>query len=345
MIVSLKHTLFLSLLLLSTSLLASNVVNVYAWGGEIPRQIIQSFEKKTGIKVNFSTYDSNETLYAKLRANQQSMYDVILPSAYFVERMRKKGMLSKLDPTKLSNKVNIEKPFTHNDYDNGNHYSVPLIWGATGIFYHQQKIKHPPSSWRALWQMQGHEQMMLLDDSREVFAQALLSLHYSPNDNNPKHILKAYRALKRLSPHIKLFSNDGVQAIMIDEDALYGSAWNGDVFKAQAENPHIQFVYPTEGFVIWIDCLAIPINPPHPEQAYQFINYLLSAQASAQIALKEGHAITNHAGKQLLPEHIRNNPIIYPSTTILKRGYVQRDLDDETLALYNQYWQALKLSF
>lgn len=341
----LKTTLLLGLFILCPSLFASKVVNVYVWGGEIPRSVVQKFEQETGIKVNFSTYDSNETLYAKLRASQQSIYDVILPSAYFVERMRKKGMLSKIDQSKLSNIGNIERQFTHNPYDYGNQYSVPLIWGATGIFYHQKKIKHPPKTWQALWKHPTAEQMMLLDDSREVFAAALLSLHYSPNDHNLTHIQKAYQALKRLMPHIKLFSSDGVQAIMIDEDALYGSAWNGDVFKAHAENTNIQFIYPKEGFVIWIDCLAIPVNPPHPEAAYQFINYLLRADISAAIALKEGHAITNWAGKRRLPKTIRNNPIIYPSAKILNRGIVQRDLDDETLALYNQYWQELKLSF
>lgn len=339
------RTLGFSLFILSSSLFASKVVNVYVWGGEIPRSIIQKFEQETKIKVNFSTYDSNETLYAKLRASQQSIYDVILPSAYFVERMKNKRLLNKIDPTKLSNLSNIEKSFTHHPYDDGNQYSIPLIWGATGIFYHQKKIKHPPKTWQALWQTQEPKQMMLLDDSREVFAAALLSLHYSPNDRNVAHIQAAFQALQRLIPQIKLFSSEGVQATMIDEDALYGSAWNGDVFKAQAENPDIQFIYPKEGFVIWIDCLAMPVNPPHPTEAYQFINYLLRADVSADIALKEGHAITNWAGKKQLPKSIRDNPIIYPSAAILKRGVVQRDLDDETLALYNQYWQALKLSF
>ena len=337
--------LLASLLFLSTPLFADKVVNIYAWGGEIPKQIIQQFEQETGIIVNFSTYDSNETMYAKLRSSKQSIYDVILPSAYFVERMKKKGMLSQIDHKKLSNITNIEAQFTHNDYDNGNHYSIPFIWGATGIFYNQKYVTHRPNTWQSLWNPKWREQIMLLDDSREVFALALLSLHYSPNDQNPTHIHEAYQKLKQLITNIKLFGSDGVQAVMIDEDAIIGSAWNGDALKAHAENPNIGFVYPEEGFVIWIDCLAIPINPPHPQEAYQFINYLLSARISADVALKEGHAITNREGKKRLPEPIRNNTTVYPSDKTLQRGYVQRDVSEDTIALFNKYWQKLKLEF
>lgn len=333
------------LIFLSTPLFANKIVNIYAWGGEIPKQVIQQFERETGISVNFATYDSNETMYAKLRSSKQPIYDVILPSTYFVERMRKKGMLSKLNHNKLPNLKKIESSFTHNAYDNGNHYSVPFIWGATGIFYNKHHVKHPPKAWHSLWEPQWREQLMLPDDSREVFAMALLSLHYAPNDQNPAHIQEAYQKLRQLIPNIKLFGSDGVQAVMIDEDAIAGGAWNGDALKAHAENSNIEFVYPTEGFVIWIDCLAIPINPPHPNEAYTFINYLLKARVSADIALKEGHAITNREGKKQLPENVRNNVTVYPTDEILKRGYVQRDVGEETIDLYNQYWQELKLAF
>ncbi|KTD20398.1 spermidine/putrescine transport system substrate-binding protein [Legionella lansingensis] len=341
-----NRLLFLLILLLASHLLyAQRVVNVYAWGGEIPKKVIQQFEHQTGITVNFSTYDSNETMYAKLKASSKSIYDVILPSAYFVERMRKQGMLSALDHNQLSNIGNIENRFTHNDYDPGNRYSVPIIWGATGIFYNQVLITNPPKAWRDLWQKRWRKQLMLLDDSREVFAIALMSLGFDPNDANPEHIAAAYNHLLQLVPNIKLFASDSIQAIMIDEDAIAGTAWNGDAFKAQAENNKIKFNYPKEGFVIWVDCLAIPKNPPHPKEAYEFINFILRPDVGAKITLTEGHAITNLKSRALLPELISKNPIVYPSDEVLKHGYFQRDVGEETLALYNKYWQQLKLAF
>ena len=336
--------LFLSLLVSST-VFASKVVNIYSWGGEIPKVVIQQFEQETNIHVNFSTYDSNETLYAKLRSSQKSIYDVIIPSAYFVERMIKQGMLNKLDPNKLTQLNALEPRFSNNDYDPNNQYSVPLIWGSTGIFYNQHWVKKTPTTWGALWEPQWRNQLMLLDDSREIFALSLMSLHYSPNDTDPAHIHAAYEKLLTLIPNIKLFGSDGIQAVIIDEDAIAGSAWNGDAFKAHAENKQIHFIYPEEGFVIWIDCLAMPVNPPHPDEAYEFINYMLKPETAAKIALIEGHAITNRLGKDLLPARIRNNSMVYPTENTMKKAHIQRDVGEATIALYNKYWQDFKLAF
>lgn len=337
--------LFLVLTLLSAFVYAGQVVNVYVWGGEIPKKIVQQFEQETGISVNFSTYDSNETMYAKLKASSNTIYDVILPSGYFVERMQKQGLLTQLDSKQLPNLSNLKVYFTQNDYDRGNQYSVPLIWGATGIFYNQNAVSTPLTKWQQLWEMRWHHQLMLLDDSREVFSLALLSLGFDPNDTNPQHIKSAYDHLLQLVPNVKLFASESIQAIMIDEDSIAGSAWNGDAFKAKAENNAIQFSYPEEGFVIWVDCLAIPKNPPHPQEAYAFINFLLRADIAVKIALLEGHAITNEKAIDLLPASIKNNPMVYPDSLTLARGHFQRDVGEDTLTLYNQYWEQLKLAF
>ncbi len=341
-----RSLFFLVLALLSATLFADKrVVNVYVWGGEIPKKAVQQFEKETGIHVNFSTYDSNETMYTKLKASKTALYDVVLPSAYFVERMRNQGMLLQLDHQRLPNLKNLEKRFQCNDYDPDNQYSIPLIWGATGIFFNKNYVKKVPGLWQDLWQNYWRRQLLLLDDPREVFAIALMSLGYNPNDSDPRHIKAAYLHLLRLVPNIKLFASESVQAIIIDSDANLGMAWNGDAYKAQKENKQIGFHLPESGFVIWVDCLAIPKGAPHPQEAYQFINYLLKAETGATIALSEGHAITNSKGKSLLPSSMRDNSTIYPSAESLKHGHFQRDLGEETLKLYSLYWQQLKLAF
>ncbi|MFA5960127.1 MAG: spermidine/putrescine ABC transporter substrate-binding protein [Tatlockia sp.] len=331
-------------LVLSSASFAGKVVNVYIWGGEIPKKLLHRFEQETGITVRVSTYDNNETMYAKLKASRKSIYDVVLPSGYFVERMRDQGMLTKLNAQKLPNLVNLGKHFTTSSFDPGNQYSVPLVFGATGIFYNES-VNPSPQKWQDLWQKKWRNQLMLLDDSREVFSIALLSLGFDPNDKDPVHIEKAYKHLLALVPNIKLFASDSIQAIMIDEDAKAGVAWNGDAFKAQMENSSIRFDYPKEGFMLWVDCLAIPKNPPHLEEAYRFIDYLLKPESGLSIALTEGAAITNEKARALLPETIRNNPMVYPPSEILERGHLQRDVGEETLALYNKYWQQLKMAF
>lgn len=338
-------TLLLSLITTSTLMAKTPIVNVYVWGGEIPQSVIHQFETTTGIQVNFSTYDSNETLYAKIKANQHGIYDVILPSSYFVERMSQQGMLMRLDKKHLTNIKHLAPLFTENVSDPHHTYSVPLIWGATGIFYNQDQVNPAPTAWRQLWNARFVNQLLLLDDAREVFAMALMRLGYSPNDVNPAHITKAYHALLSLTLNIKLFSSEGIQALLIDEDVPVGMVWNGDAYKAHAENQNIKFVYPEEGFVIWIDCLAIPANAPHPHEAYAFIQFLLRPDVAKQLGLSQGHAITNTAGRALLPEPIRNDAMIYPSQSVLSRGHIQRYPGEDVIALYNDYWQRLKMAF
>jgi spermidine/putrescine transport system substrate-binding protein len=171
-----------------------------------------------------------------------------------------------------------------------------------------------------------------------------MKLGFSPNDQDPKHIKAAYEALMALRPNIKLFASEGVQATVIDEDAHIGVIWNGDAYKAQLENPNIRFVFPEEGYIIWVDCLAIPKNAPHLKAAYQFINFLLRQDIGKQIALKEGFGITNQAAFDSLPAYMHNNTTIYPTKKQLKHAIYQSNMGEATMNLYNQYWQQFKLS-
>lgn len=322
----------------------SKIVNIYLVGGEVPQQLIWDFQKETGIKVNLSTYESNEAMYAKLHANRKHIYDVISPSSYYVERMKRHDMLTQLDLTKLPNSKNIDPFFAKNPYDPGFQYHVPLVWGATGIFYNKLWIKHPPSSWKGLWQPAFINQLMLLDDMRDVFAISLISLGYEPNDTDPKHIEQAYQHLLHLVPNIKLFASNAIKSLIIDEDALIGISWNGDIVKAQSENAHIGFIYPEEGSLLWVDCLAIPKQAPHLEEAYQFINFLLRAQSGVTMVLAEGYSTANLASKALLPEKIRNNPTVFPKKHTLEHGFYLRDVGENILKSYNTYWEQLKLA-
>lgn len=320
------------------------VLNIYAWTGEIPETTIQQFEKETGIKVNFSTYENNEIMYAKLRAARNAGYDLILPSSYFVDRMRKQNMLAKLDKSKLSNLKNINPTFAHAAYDPTGEYSVPHVWGLTGMFVNDQYYK-PDSlkQWPDFWEKRFTDKLMLIDDMREVFSIALISLGYSANETNPDHIRAAFLKLKELMPNIKVLSSDTLVSIMIDEDATAGMAWNGDTYKASTENSHIKFVFPSDGFVIWVDNIAIPANAPHKEAAYEFINFILRPEVGKDVALLTHFPTANLAAQKLLPAEIRNNPIAYPPQNVLKRGQFQLDLPQDTLALYEKYWEELKM--
>lgn len=319
------------------------VVNIYNWSNYISSDVLKEFTRETGIKVNYATYDSNETMYAKLKANPRSGYDIVVPSTYFVDRMRKEGMLQPLNKTKLTNFSNLNSALLNKPYDPGNHYSIPYFWSTTGIVIDTKY--HTVSNvqrWSDFWKPKYVNQLLLLDDIHEVFSMALLVLGYSPNDRNPVHIKQAYFKLKELMPNIRLFNADGVKSLYIDGDLTLGMGWNGDIYQAKRENPAIDFVYPKEGFVISIDSMAIPIGAAHLDNAYRFMNFILRPDIAKKISLATGYASPNEAAVKLMPKSILANAMIYPDKRTLSRGVEQEDVGDAE-TIYQKYWELLKL--
>lgn len=323
---------------------AKRIVNLYAWSGYFPDAIIQQFEKETGIKVNLSTFENNEVMYAKLRASKNNGYDVITPSSHFVDRMRREDMLEPLNMSHLPNHRHLDPQFLHLPFDPQWKYTVPFLWGTTGIFVNNHSFD-PKSikGWSDLWDERFANQLLILDDNRDFFAMGLLTLGYSINDRDPEHIRQAFEKLKSIMKNVKVFSTDTVVSIIIDEDAEVGMAWNGDTYKAYRENSAISYVYPKEGFIIWIDNIAMPKNPPHQAEAYELINFFMRPDIAEKIALYTGYPTANLSAQKLLPAEIRDNPIVYPPNDILRRGQYQTDVGSETLALYEKYWEQLKM--
>lgn len=320
-----------------------NVVNVYNWSDYMPDKVIKQFEQTTGIKVNYSEYDGNETMYAKLKASPTVGYDVIVPSDYFVDKMRKEGMLQKLDKQQLTNFKNLDPSLLNRPYDPDNNYSVPYLWGTVGIVINDKYVNpNEAMSWADFWRPQYHDQLLMMNEMRMVFAVALITLHYSINDTNPEHIKQAYLRLVALMPNIKLFNSDAADNLFIDEDAIIGMNNSGDTFRDMPENPHLKYIYPADGFQIWIDNMAIPKGAPHLKNAYKFINFILQPDIAKEISLEQRYSSPNKLAQQLMPLAWRNNPIFNPSPAILKRGQSQLDLGPAD-AIYAHYWEMLKM--
>ncbi len=319
------------------------ILNIYTWFGVIPKTVIQEFYQETGIKINASTYESSEVLFAKLRTLKQPYYDIIEPSADCTDRLRRQGLLTLLDKTRLSAFKNLNPLLLNKKYDPKNNYSIPLVWGVPGIFFNKNTYQsNAVTHWSDLWDAKFHQQLLLLDDPRDVFSMAFRVLGYSVNESDPQHIKQAYLKLKTLWPNIKVFNNS-IASTVIDEDALVGMGWNGDLLKAKQENPNLEFNYPEEGFCIFVETLAIPKNAPHLKNAYLFLNFLLRPDIAKEIALYTQYATANLAAQKLLPSSIRNNPIIYPSTKILSHGEFETGISNEAALLYEKYWEMLKM--
>lgn len=321
-----------------------NVVNVYVWSQEVSEKIIAEFEKDTGIKVNYSTFDSNEILYAKMKASQTAQYDVIEPSGYYISRMAREGMIEKIQLDLLPNYKNINPSFKNPEYDPKGEYSIPWVWGVTGIFVNRNYYpSNHIESWSDLWSPQYHDALLLLDDPRDVFSIGLLSLHYSPNDENATDLANTYQQLIKLLPNVRLYNSSSVPSILIDEDATIGMAWSADAYKASLVQPSIEFIYPKDGFVIWVDAFAIPTNPPHRENAYRFLNYVLQAKIAAMQVQETYYPTANQAAIAYLPTELKNNKTIFPDDETLRRGHIQTDINNEALSILSRYWQLLKL--
>jgi len=327
----------------STAIASPKVLNIYAWTNYVPNEVLQQFSKETGIKVHLAEYDSNETMYAKLKASPQAGYDVIIPSSYFIERMIHQNMLTKIDLAKIPNIKNLNPAFLHQTFDPHNEYSLPYLWGATGIVVNTDYIDPKNvQRWQDLWQEQFKNQLMMINDIRDVFGIVLLELGYPINDKNPEHIKQAYIELKKLLPNIKIFNSDAEQTIYIDEDAILGMGYNGDIHLTQQENPKVKFIYPKEGFIIWIDNLAITKNAPNEENAYKFINFLLRPDIAKAIMIGVGYTSPNIEAIKLMPKEIQTDPTVNPTKEILRHGHLQDDLG-EAMPVYEKYWELLKV--
>lgn len=341
-----KIRLLLSCLLLSVityTAHADQVLNVYNWSDYMPDDVIQQFEKETGITVNYTTYDSNETMYAKLKADPDAGYDIVVPSTYFIDRMRRQNMLLKIDKSKIPNFKYLDPGKLNKPYDPHNNYSIPYLWETTGLVTNDKYFPAGSiNSWSDFWSSKLKDQILMLDDTRDVFSMALITLGYSANDANPDHIKAAYEKLRALMPNIKLFNDEAVQNIYIDEDVTIGMGWTGDIYQANQENPHIHYIYPKEGFVISMDSMAIPAGAQHIENAYKFINFLLRPDIAEKISVEVGYASPNLAALKLMPKDFRENPIVYPDAATLKRGQFQTDVGDAD-RIYEKYLELLKM--
>lgn len=314
---------------------------VYNWSDYIPDGLIEDFTKETGINVEYSTFSSNEVMYSKLKILRGRGYDVIFPSTYLVSKMKEEGLIQPLNHKLLTNLNNLSAELTNLSYDPQNQYSIPYLWGTTGIVVDRKAFPNEEiKSWSDLWDKKWRRRLVLQDDMREVFHMALKINGHSTNTTDPDEIKQAYERLLRLLPNIKELNDTPVEAFLANE-ATIGLAFNGDTKVARDEKPDLEYIYPEEGTTIWIDSFVIPSRARNVENAHTFINYMLRPEVAAKCAKEIGYATPNVEGKALLPEALKSDQVMFPDKEILKRTEYQKNVGDAT-ATYRLYWEKLK---
>lgn len=326
---------------------AQDRLSVYAWAEYLPDGVLQSFTKETGIKVDYATFDSNEALYAKLKLLQTSgaseSYDLIFPSSYMLSKMAREGMLQPLDKSKLPNLSQLEPSLLDREFDPGNRFSVPYAFGSTAIAVNRDDLADANiTAWQDLWDSQWQGQLMLTDDIRENFQMALLTLGHSANSREPEEIKAAYEKLLTLQDNVLLYNSDNPRMPYIAGEVSLGLIWSDQAYKTQQDGMNLEYVYPEEGAIFWVDSAAVPANAKSADAAHQFMDYLMRPDVAAMIIQELGIAVPNQGARALLPTDVADNPVLFPSSETVAKGHFQDDLGDEVLAVYEQYWVKLR---
>jgi len=346
--------------LMPTGAKAQRTVNVYNWSDYIDPTVLEDFTKETGIKVQYDTFDANETLETKLLAGK-SGYDVVVPTAYFLERQIKAGVFQKLDKSKLPNLTNVWPEIAKRlaSYDPGNQFAVNYMWGTTGIGYNVKAIKARLGegavidSWDAVFKPEELAKLKdcgihMLDSPDDILPAALQYLGLNPNSTDQKDIEKAAELMLKIRPSVRKFhSSEYLNALASGEICLV-VGWSGDIKQSQkraaeAKNGvEIAYAIPKQGAQMWFDNFAIPKDAAHVDEAYAFINYLLKPEVAAKNSNLVSYANGNLASQKFIDKAVLDDRSVYPDDATMAKLYTVSARDQKTQRLINRLWTKIK---
>lgn len=325
-------------------------INVYNWGEYIANgedgsmDINKEFEELTGIKVNYTLFDTNESMYAKLKSGGSS-YDVVIPSDYMISRMIDEGMLEPLNFENIPNFQYIDPQFVNPAYDPENLYSVPYTWGTVGIIYNYDMLGYDPDSWGVMWDEALAGQILQFSNVKDDINLTLLYLGYDMNSSDFDDLDDAAEALKQQKPLVQAYVMDQVFDKMQNNEAAVAPYYAGDAITMMEANPSLRFVIPKEGSMRFADAMVIPKLPDQSEEslkrkeaAEMYINFLNEPNVAAENIEYICYSTANTAALELLPDDVKNNPVAYPDAETLSRTYSQINLGDEANQYMDKLW-------
>ena len=335
-------------------------VNFYNWSNYIAPGVLEDFTRETGIKVVYDTFDANETLETRLLAGK-SGYDVVVPTAYFLQRQIKANVFQKLDRSKLPNLANAWPVVTERlaVYDPGNQYAANYMWGTTGIGFNvkaAQKILGPDAaidSWDSVFKPENLAKFRdcgvhVLDSPDDILPVALSYLGLDPNSTKQGDLEQAADLIGKIRPYVRKFhSSEYLSALATGEICLV-VGWSGDIMQARSRaaeaksDVEIGYTIPKEGAQMFFDNLAIPADAPHVAEAYELINYLYRPEIAAKNSDFLSYANGNLASQKLIDPKILNDKNIYPDDATLKKLFVITARDPATQRIINRLWTRVK---
>lgn len=318
-------------------------INVHNWGEYISNDAQESidvnaeFEALTGIKVNYTTFASNEELYARLKSGGAS-YDIVIPSDYMIAKFIREDMLEQLNLNNIPNAKYTNPQFTGMEYDPEDKYSIPYTWGTVGIIYNTTMVDTEINSWDALWDARYLGDILMFSNPRDAFALAQKRLGYSLNTHDPDEIRKSAEELKAQKPLVQAYVMDEIFDKMQGGEAALAPYYAGDALTMMAENEDLAFVVPNEGTNKFVDSICIPKGSKNKEAAEMYINFLCEPEVAAANIEYIGYSTPNTAAYELLDEETKNSPISYPPEEIMAKAEFFYDLPKDASAEMDELW-------
>jgi len=319
---------------------AAPVLHIYTWADYFKPALVARFEKENSCRVIIDTYDSNETMYAKIKAGA-SGYDLLTPTSYMVSLMNSQGMVQKLDHSLLPNLVHIDPEYLKLAIDKTMDHSVPYMIVNTVIAYLGSRVKDFEPSWAMFDRNDLRGRMTMLNDMRETIGAGLKFLGYSINSTNEAELVEAKEVVVRWKKNIAKYENEQYKTGVASGEFLLVQGYSGDILQVQQENPDVRFAVPREGTAISVDDLVIPEGVGEAGLAHSFINFLHDPEVAAENIAFLKYLSPNKEAYALLSEDLRKNPGVFMDPEIRARSEIIADLG-ESLALYIRIWDEIK---
>ncbi|MBK9209501.1 MAG: spermidine/putrescine ABC transporter substrate-binding protein [Anaerolineales bacterium] len=325
----------------------STELNIFVWTEYMPVEMVECFEMVYGIKVNQDEYSTNEEMYAKVSAGS-SNYDLVQPTDYIIALMMRQDLLQELDHAQLPALKNFDPNYLNLPFDPGNKYTIPYQAGTEGIVVNTDTVENIPQSWADLWKPEYAGRMVFLDESRTIIGVVLLTLGYRHNTTDPVQLEEAKAKLAELVPGVKLFDSDSPKTALIAGDVDLGITWTAEALLAQQENPAIQYIYPTEGALLWQDNWAMLANAPHADAAYAWLNYTMQGDIFWMMLRDFPYTNPNQAALDYAKENQTElydaymaSPITNTPAEVIASGHRTEDVGEAT-PLYDAIWVEVK---
>lgn len=317
-------------------------LNFYNWDTYIGETTLDEFKNATGIEVKMDLYADNDELFAKLKEGNPG-YDVIVPTNDYVERMLIANMLEPIDHAKIPNMANIDEHFRDASFDPGRKHTIPYMWGTLGIGYRKSKVDGTVDSWEAvLVADKTPGRVSLLGDAANVIGCALKYLGHSYNSVDADEVKKAEDLLIAHKKNVKVYAKDNGQDLLASGEVDLCMEWNGDILQVMEEDDDLAYVVPTEGSLLWQDCMAIPKGAPHPDNAHAFLNFILDAEVGREIAETIQYATANEAAKKLTSADYQENTAIFPTEETIDKCEPSLYIGEEGIRMRDEAWTRIQ---